>query len=586
MIREALHRYITQPIAALLEPYIRMGYEGLTSNKTQRFALNTAIFGVVFGGLLGMALAIYGLFYWIYIPQVAHVIPVYMQYGGPGEKMQPSAYVDFTGANSRQQSAYLTPDQHYDLALELVVPDSNNNFELGNFMIYIDLQTKDNRTTASSSRSATLEYRTPLLKTMLTVVKGVPLVLGLTSEAQTVKVLLLEKYEESEAYPIHHALIRLSDNRLQLYQTKLHVDANFQGLRFFMYHWRATTAAVFVSVFMFWETVFAFTLWRLFLSLFKQRADTASGEEIDLNGTSEKLGADMEDVERFSADKASDEDDRISVPRSVVGQATHLPSSPRSMSSAPSYHSGAVPMGSPPQYAASPPGFEDRGRTSPIRLHTGSPYSSAYSYAFPFSSAGGLNGPAGAGMLPFTGYTSVSALRAAAVTAATSAPSGVYTAPPPAHYIPQPSPSIQPQRAATPSTTTEDVAQNTLLNPVLLSPELQTLAALRDANPGMRESYPPGLRFRRRTPDGRYETIEKIGDVDPEDIIRGVIVRVEDMEIEQTVPIISAAAEGGEGRSNSGVVPVGDELGRAEDEMVPTDLPREWCVVSDEDKDV
>lgn len=60
---------------------MRMGYDGLTSNKTQRVALNTAIFGVVFGGLLSTALLIYGIFYFLYIPKVSHVIPVYMQYG-------------------------------------------------------------------------------------------------------------------------------------------------------------------------------------------------------------------------------------------------------------------------------------------------------------------------------------------------------------------------------------------------------------------------------------------------------------------------------------------------------------------------
>ncbi|KAI8920152.1 putative adipose-regulatory protein-domain-containing protein [Powellomyces hirtus] len=416
MIRDKFARYITKPIHSLTEPYVRLGYDGLTSTKTQRVALNTAIFGAVFAALLSIAVAVYALFYCVYIPQVTWVIPVYMQYGSPGTISQPQAYVDFTGGRARQQSAYLTPEQHYDLALELVVPDSDRNFELGNFMVRIDLYTKDNKTTASSSRPATLEYRTPLLRTMRTLWNGLPLLLGLSKEAQTVKLLLLEKYEEMQASPIHHALIHLSDARLQLYETRLHIDANFQGLRYFMYHWQATTGAVFVAGFMFWGTLMCFMGWRLLLSLFKSRDATDGGSASSSTGEQGSRTPSVEgnadqgakaNGEFIVGDRHDSEDnDAFNPPPSVIHTA-HLMASPRSMSSAPSYHSGHPPFGSPPQYAvhtSPPPSFD--GRISPYQGR-----GSAYSYAFPYSSAG----YAGTGLLPFTGYTSVSALRAAVV---------------------------------------------------------------------------------------------------------------------------------------------------------------------------
>ncbi|KAJ3183458.1 Berardinelli-Seip congenital lipodystrophy 2 (seipin) [Geranomyces variabilis] len=424
-IRDKLARYVTNPIQTFSEPYLRLGYDGLTSAKTQRLALNTAIFGAVFAALLSFAIAVYCLFYAVYIPRVNWVIPVYMQYGPPGSSLQPHAYVDFTQGNG-QQSAYLTPEQHYDLALELVVPDSHSNFELGNFMVYIDLRTKDNKTTASSSRPAILEYRTPLLRYMRTMWNGLPLLLGLTKEAQTVKLLMLEKYEEMQISPIHHALIRISDSRIQLYEMRLHIEANFQGLRYFMYHWQATTGSVFVAAFLFWGTLVSFAGWRLLLSLFKSRDGTESSSAPSSTGEPDSHAPSVEGSVRGthksvemsvfmdrldgSADGAGSNSAMFDPPPPSVLQSSNLLSSPRSMSSAPSYHSGShhPPFGSPPQYAArtSPPPSFDVGRTSPYLNPRGS---SAYSYAFPYSSAGFTGG----GMLPYTGYSSVSALRAA-----------------------------------------------------------------------------------------------------------------------------------------------------------------------------
>ncbi|KAJ3012358.1 Berardinelli-Seip congenital lipodystrophy 2 (seipin) [Thoreauomyces humboldtii] len=424
--------YVVNPLRTAAKPYMRLGYEGLTSTKTQRVALNTAIFGGVFAALLSFSAAIYALFYSIYIPRVTWEIPVYMQYGPPGAVLPPAAYVDFTGGRARQQSAYLTPEQHYDLALELVVPDSQRNFDLGNFMVHIDLRTRDNKTTASSSRPASLEYRTPLLRTMLTLWKAVPLLLGMTSESQTVKLLLLEKYEELQSAPIHHALITLSDARLQLYQTNLHIEANFQGLRYFMFHWKFTTGAMFVAVFLFWATLTAFMAWRLLVSLFKARegaAGTESGssasstnERPSRNGSAEENADDVKASQDFLLDQSPHSDDAdVFANHQESASASHLLASPHSMSSAPSYHS-APPFGSPPHYASHtspPPAFDQQlsmpaGSSStsssfypPLRTNSGS----AYSYSFPYS-ASAAN--ASSGMLPFTGYATVSALRAAA----------------------------------------------------------------------------------------------------------------------------------------------------------------------------
>ncbi|KAI9099877.1 putative adipose-regulatory protein-domain-containing protein [Phlyctochytrium arcticum] len=360
---KALFRYVYRPIATKFDPYIKVGYDGLTSDTTQRFALNTAIFTTSMGIMLAIASVIYGIFYLIYIPQVSHIIPVYMQYGSAlGESVMPHAVVDFSGL-SRQQIAYLTPEQHYDFTLELNVPDSTQNLELGNFMVQIELQSYDNKTTAMSSRPCALTYKSPLLRTMLTVWKSIPLLFGFAKEAQTVQLLLLEKYEENEIRPIQQVRLQLSDPRIQLYRTSLHVEANFQGLRFFMYHWRTTTAIVFISVFMFWEALFAFTLWSLALSLFNQDLSNEDRKVTDIvDAVKTKLESTqiqedelhyLRDGGEGSADRggasAQDEMDIYDEDRSNSSRIPHS-SSPRSTSSAPSYFSSGYNIGSPPLY--------------------------------------------------------------------------------------------------------------------------------------------------------------------------------------------------------------------------------------------
>jgi hypothetical protein len=68
---------------------------------------------------------------------------------------------------------------------------------------------------------------------------------------------------------VQKALIRITAPNLQIYDSFVTVEAHFQGLRYFMYHWRFTTGALFISVFMFWYAVFGLILWRMFLSWFR-----------------------------------------------------------------------------------------------------------------------------------------------------------------------------------------------------------------------------------------------------------------------------------------------------------------------------
>ncbi|KAJ3195132.1 Berardinelli-Seip congenital lipodystrophy 2 (seipin), partial [Irineochytrium annulatum] len=106
-----------------------------------------------------------------------------------------------------------------------------------------------------------------------------PLLFGSATESQLLRLLLIENYVEVKDMPVHRALVRVSSPRLQVYESHLTVEAHFQGLRYFMYHWSGTTAAVFISVFMFWYSMFGLILWRMFVAWFRGVGAKAKEEE-------------------------------------------------------------------------------------------------------------------------------------------------------------------------------------------------------------------------------------------------------------------------------------------------------------------
>ncbi|KAI8853008.1 putative adipose-regulatory protein-domain-containing protein [Chytridium lagenaria] len=275
------------PTRKVLEAGITFLTRTLSSDKTQRSALGIIVFTCLLLGLLSISSLTYGLFYWLYIPRVAHLVPVYLQYPSllppePNYAGMEALNIPYGVAGLMQKveaNSGLKVDQHYNLGLQLWVPSSTQNFDLdiecikqaGKFYFYHHIMLK--------STKVILKYKSPLLRTMSTVYTAVPLLFGTTTESQILNVPLIEDYAETKDFPAHHAIIRISTAKLQVYHTYITVEAHFQGLRYFMYHWSATTASVFISFFMFWYSMVGLVLWRMFVSWFQNAGVANVGKE-------------------------------------------------------------------------------------------------------------------------------------------------------------------------------------------------------------------------------------------------------------------------------------------------------------------
>ncbi|RUS28280.1 putative adipose-regulatory protein-domain-containing protein [Jimgerdemannia flammicorona] len=174
----------------------------------------------------------------------------------------PTAHVDLTQHGRYNQP--LRHEQSYLVSVELEVPTSQKNLDIGNFMVSVRLQSAANETIQFSSRPTILKYQSPLTRVLYTLWRAIPLVLDISQESQRLRVTLIEGFYEIESNPITQAVVTLSDPRVQVYNAKLRLDADFRGIRYFMYYWPISSTVFFISIFLFWEFAFGVFAWRLF----------------------------------------------------------------------------------------------------------------------------------------------------------------------------------------------------------------------------------------------------------------------------------------------------------------------------------
>lgn len=118
-----------------------------------------------------------GWYIWRNIP-VAWQVPIFLQYGSVllacslgladlNHSDGPSPYAELS-------LPLLSTAQPYDISLQLVLPASEANFALGNFMTTLSLSTPSNKTLVTTSRPVRL-FRSPFLSCLLTILEAIVL---------------------------------------------------------------------------------------------------------------------------------------------------------------------------------------------------------------------------------------------------------------------------------------------------------------------------------------------------------------------------------------------------------------------------
>lgn len=210
-------------------------------------------FGVLFCTillLLWVSVFLYGSFYYSYMPTVSHLSPVHFYYRTDCDSST-SSLCSFPVANvslaKSGRDRVLMYGQPYRVTLELELPESPVNQNLGMFLVTVSCYTRGGRIISTSSRSVMLHYRSHLLQMLDTLVFSSLLLFGFAEQKQLLEVELYSDYRENSYVPTTGAIIEIHSKRVQMYGAYLRIHAHFTGLRYLLYNFPMTCAFVGVA---------------------------------------------------------------------------------------------------------------------------------------------------------------------------------------------------------------------------------------------------------------------------------------------------------------------------------------------------
>ncbi|KAJ2480466.1 hypothetical protein IWW56_002410 [Coemansia sp. RSA 2131] len=287
----------------------------LTNALSARTGLSLAVCTLLAGAatvtIILSSTMLYGVFYKLYVPQLLHSAPVYFQYSA-----NTTALVNFVPSSNYK---FLSTSQAYSVSLDLDVPTSDLNRDLGSFMVDLELRDRHAHAIHLSSRPSILPYESQLVRTMRTLVRSVPLALGLIDERTRLCVRLVDDVYDKHFSPVTSAWIALS-KPVQVYSAKIIIRAQFSGLRYWMYYWRVPTALVFIVVAVAWQLVLTVVAWSV-LEAYANRSNVVEtgAVETDVVGSDTSTSAVVERKSSSSLqpsffgqpDRSDSEDDRV-----------------------------------------------------------------------------------------------------------------------------------------------------------------------------------------------------------------------------------------------------------------------------------
>lgn len=222
----------------------------VTLLKAQRTLFQAAILLCVFVLLLWVSIFLYGSFYYSYMPTVSFSTPVHFYYTADCDSSEatlcsfPTANISFL---KNERSQVMAHSQPYRISLELEMPESAVNEQLGMFMVKMSAYTKGGETVSSVGRSTMLHYRSSLLQTISTLVFSPLLLAGMAEQKQLIEVELFSDYKTNAYKPTIGAVIQIQSRRVQIYSAQLRIHAYFTGIRYILYNFPLTSAVIGVA---------------------------------------------------------------------------------------------------------------------------------------------------------------------------------------------------------------------------------------------------------------------------------------------------------------------------------------------------
>ncbi|ESP02916.1 hypothetical protein LOTGIDRAFT_212437 [Lottia gigantea] len=217
-----------------------------TVSKLKYTVLRLSILSGIVLVLLWLSVFVFASFYWLYMPSSSHINKVHFDFEvcdeGIGLCSFPTANVSFGKDGNREE--ILRAGQVYRILINLEVPESPVNHDLGMFMVRLKMYDRNGKVTSKSSRSTVLHYQSVLLNIMKTLVLAPLLISGATEEKQELEIEMFPSYIDNYNHPSTGAMVEIQSKKIQLYTATLNIYAYFTGLRYYLFYWPVVSGII------------------------------------------------------------------------------------------------------------------------------------------------------------------------------------------------------------------------------------------------------------------------------------------------------------------------------------------------------
>lgn len=213
------------------------------------------------------AVLLYVLFHLLYMPASTHVKPVHMQYNKICEdkvcdlQSMTSPYHSFPIAHLQlTKNQLMMVAQPYHITVQLELPETPRNIDLGVFMVCVDMKDKENFLKSHACRSTMLRYKSTWFLKSKTLLFLPFYLLGLREEMQSLDVEMFSRYVDT-TNPVTDIYIEIQSKVIEFYSVSLHITAHFTGLRYIIFNFPIISTLIGIGFFFTVLVVITLTLW-------------------------------------------------------------------------------------------------------------------------------------------------------------------------------------------------------------------------------------------------------------------------------------------------------------------------------------
>ncbi|CAL1531242.1 unnamed protein product [Lymnaea stagnalis] len=216
-------------------------------NKAKSTLQKVLFLLVVYTTLMVVAVLFFALFYHVYVPTAEINRPVNLVFSvcssGVGICSFPSGNATFWSEDGTFQEV-LGLGQPYTVILELELPDSPTNRDLGMFMVSLKMYDREGLISLTSHRSALLKYRSIISRVIDLFVWSPFYFIDFWDQKQTLKINMFSHYVDDYYHPSVGAVVEVHSHKIEIYSSTLKFFAKLTGMKYILYYWPILSAAL------------------------------------------------------------------------------------------------------------------------------------------------------------------------------------------------------------------------------------------------------------------------------------------------------------------------------------------------------